>query len=63
MTTINVQFSDSTEKEIIAYFAASQDAEAWPNQGTVDSSSALWATYYNSLPPFVQQTLPAPVPA
>jgi hypothetical protein len=60
MTTINVQFADSTEQVVVAYFAAPQSATAWPNQGTVDSSSALWATYYNSLPEFINQGMPAP---
>lgn len=56
---LNVQFSDSTDTKIIAYFGAPQDPAFWPNQGAVETSDARWATYYNgnvSLQPY----LPAP---
>lgn len=58
-----VQFSDATEKTIIAMFAGAQNATAWPNQGTVTTSDARWAAYYATLPASVQAGLPAPTTA
>jgi hypothetical protein len=54
-----VQFSDSTEATIIAYAASAQPSDAWPYQGTVDSSDARWATYYAKIPAIAQEFLPA----
>ncbi|MFP3652308.1 MULTISPECIES: hypothetical protein [Burkholderia] len=48
MTTINVQFSDSTESEVVAYFASPQDPEAYQHLGTIDTSDARWASFYQN---------------
>ncbi|MEL6237020.1 MAG: hypothetical protein AAFO57_00125 [Pseudomonadota bacterium] len=61
MTMINVQFTDSKQTAICAYFGAPQDLTAYPNQGTIDTSDARYAAYCNSLPAQFRQALPAPV--
>lgn len=48
MTTIYVQFSDSTEEIVIAYFASPQSESEYPNLGTVDSSDKRWAVFYGA---------------
>ena len=48
MTSLNVQFSDSTESEVVAYFASPQDPEVYQNLGTVEASDARWAKFYGS---------------
>jgi hypothetical protein len=60
MTTMNVQFSDSTDQTIIAAFAVAQDPAYYTNLGTVDTSDPRWKTYYDSLPEFAQAGWPAP---
>jgi hypothetical protein len=59
-TSINVQFSDATDATIIAYFGCPQNATVYPNQRTVTTSDARWATFYDALPASAQQGLPAP---
>lgn len=49
MTTVQVQFFDSTETTIIAYFASAQSPSAFQNLGTVDTSDARWKAYYTLL--------------
>jgi hypothetical protein len=44
---LNVQFSDSTESIIVAYFASPQSASDYANLGTVETSDARWATFYD----------------
>jgi hypothetical protein len=46
MTTLNVQFADSSKAKIIAYFAGPQDPDIYSNLGTVDTDSSTWATFY-----------------
>jgi hypothetical protein len=60
MSTINVQFSDSSEAAIKAIFCGPQDASYFPNQGNVDATDARWKTYYESLPPALQGFVPSP---
>ncbi|WP_175765098.1 hypothetical protein [Burkholderia ambifaria] len=48
MTTLYVQFSDSTESEVVAYFSAQQELEVYQNLGVIDASDARWATFYNA---------------
>ena len=60
MSAINVQFSDSTETVIVACFAVPQQASGWPNQSSIDTSDARWASFYNSQPSSVQPSLAAP---
>ncbi|WP_157642633.1 hypothetical protein [Burkholderia ubonensis] len=60
MSTINVQFSDSTEKTIVAYFSGPQSASAYQNFGTVDASDARWAAFYAAQGAQTQALLPSP---
>lgn len=60
MTTVNVQFSDSSESTIISYFSSPQDPEVWPNTGTVETTDARWKTYYEAQSPNIQPYLPSP---
>ncbi|CAB3784257.1 hypothetical protein LMG28138_01773 [Pararobbsia alpina] len=57
---INVQFEDSTDQTIQSVFASPQDPKVWANLGLVDTSDALWETYYNAQSVTVQQYLLAP---
>lgn len=60
MVTLNVQFADSTEQAVVAYFACPQDATAYPNQGQVPSSDARYETFFNAQPESMQKGLPSP---
>lgn len=60
MTTLNVQFQDSSNEVITSYFANPQDVSVFPNQGTVDTSDARYATFFEQLPPAMRAGLPAP---
>jgi hypothetical protein len=60
MTTINVQFSDSTQKSVVSYFGCPQDPSAYPNQGQIDTSDPRYAAFYSSLPPIAQPGMPTP---
>lgn len=60
MTTINVQFSDSTKSTIISAFSCPQDSEVYPNQGQVDATDPMWHTYYADLPASSAQFAIAP---
>ncbi len=44
--TINVQFADSTDQKIVAYFAGPQDPSVYTNLGTVEANDARWAAFY-----------------
>lgn len=57
---LNVQFTDSTQATILAYFGAPQNPTYYANLGTVESSDARWRAYYNSLTAPEQANLPAP---
>jgi hypothetical protein len=56
---MDVQFSDSTETTIVAFFAGPQSS-ATPNQGTVTAGDARWAAFYATLPTSVQAGLTPP---
>ncbi|MCO1384485.1 hypothetical protein [Burkholderia multivorans] len=60
MTTLNVQFSDSSETTIIVYFASPQSMSAYTNLGTVEASDARWAAFYQSMDSQARQYLPPP---
>jgi hypothetical protein len=60
MGALNVQFSDSTQEIVVAYFAGPQSATTYPNQGIFQSNDARWSTYYDALPVAMQQGLPSP---
>jgi hypothetical protein len=57
---INVNFSDSTQTTIVAFFGCTQDASIFPNQGTVDASDARWKAFYEAQPIYARGLLPAP---
>ena len=50
MTTICVQFSDATEAKIVNCFAGPQDADAFPNQGSVDVDDERYVSFYEDAP-------------
>ncbi|WP_277757482.1 hypothetical protein [Achromobacter denitrificans] len=45
-----VQFSDSTDEEIIAAFGSPQDPAAWPSQGIVADSDPRWLAFVAKFP-------------
>ncbi|MCW3538356.1 hypothetical protein [Burkholderia cenocepacia] len=53
-----VQFSDSTEKTIIAFLPGPQDPDAYPNQGEVNSTDPRWKAFCDNLPIDVQPFMP-----
>ncbi|WP_133062322.1 hypothetical protein [Paraburkholderia hospita] len=59
MQKLYVQFSDSTETTIVAWFAVEQNPEGLANSGNVDSSDARYRAFYDGLPASVQPNLPA----
>ncbi|MFM0220022.1 hypothetical protein [Paraburkholderia caledonica] len=58
MTTLNVQFPDATEAKILNCFAGPQDANAFPNQGSVDVDDERYLSFYENAP----DTTGLPVP-
>jgi hypothetical protein len=60
MTTIDVQFSDSTNTTITSYFSSPQDVDVWPNSGQLDTSDARWKTFYSAQSAEIQAVIPAP---
>lgn len=60
MATIYVQFSDSTDAEIMSYFSTPQDPTVWPNQGAIDVTDARYAAFFATLPAEARQYLPVP---
>lgn len=46
MSTINVQFSDSAQTEIVSYFGGPQNPSEHPNSGTVTTSDERWVAFY-----------------
>ena len=60
MKTIYVQFSDSTEKQIVSAFDSVQDPTVWPNQGAVTPDDRRWAAYFVTLPADIAVAWPAP---
>lgn len=59
-TTLNVQFSDSTQETIISYFGSPQSASNYSNLGTVTTSDPKWAAYYATLSATAAGFFPAP---
>lgn len=60
MAAINVQFSDSSENVIVAYFGCAQDTKVLPNVGQVEATDVRWKAFYSSQPLATQADLPAP---
>lgn len=60
MTTINVQFVDSTEVAIVSYFSCPQDPAIFANQGQISTSDSRWKTYFDAQPSLAQKALPQP---
>ncbi|MFM0689225.1 hypothetical protein PQQ77_24845 [Paraburkholderia strydomiana] len=50
MTTIYAQFSDATEAKILNCFAGPQDADVFPNQGSVDVEDERYVFFYKNAP-------------
>ncbi len=48
MTTLNVQFADSTSAVITAYLDSPQDPATWPNQGQIETTDPRWKTFYDA---------------
>ena len=42
---VNVQFSDSTENTVIAYFGCQQDHSIYPNQAVIDSNDPRFQAF------------------
>jgi hypothetical protein len=47
MTSIFVQFADSTETAVVAAFACPQDATEYPYQGEIDDTDARYVAFAN----------------
>jgi len=60
MTTIYVEFNDSSKTEIQVVFAGPQDQGAWSHLGDVDSSSSMYRDWFEAQPVSVQPSLPQP---
>ena len=45
MSNVFVQFSDSTKNTIIAAFNCEQDADTYPNQGTIDADASAYIAF------------------
>lgn len=60
VSSLNVQFSDSTQAKIVFCFAGLQDPEIFANLGTVDTGDARWETHYEALPAGAELGLPSP---
>ncbi|MGT2507925.1 hypothetical protein [Cupriavidus basilensis] len=59
MPTLNIQFRDETEAEIVAIFAVPQD-ESWKNQGAVEIYDARYRIFYEALPESLRIMWPRP---
>lgn len=57
---INVQFSDPSQAVVVTYLCCPQDPAVFLNQGTVKDSDPRWKAYYDSIPLFLQQSMPSP---
>lgn len=55
MQTIYAQWTDSSETSILAVFSCTQDADVYPNQATLTSDDARYATWYKALPETIKQ--------
>lgn len=49
MTTLNVQFTDSSKATIESYFAGPQDGSVFPNLGTVETNDPKQKSYYDGM--------------
>jgi hypothetical protein len=60
MAIINVAYSDAAKSEIIGAFVLPQSEDSFPYQGEIDTSSTIWADFYNQFTPEIQAGLPSP---
>lgn len=58
MSTMFVQFSDSSETTITSVFGCSQDPDFYPNQGTVETDDERYMAYLASIPSYIHAGLP-----
>ena len=49
MTTVYVQFSDSSNTTVISVFGCPQDPTAYPNQGELDSADPRYQSFMNPI--------------
>jgi len=61
MVMINVQFRDSSQKEIVTYFGCKQDDSTYPNQGMIESGDDRYVSFYEAQPTMNQRYLPNPM--
>jgi hypothetical protein len=47
MTTINVQFSDSSETVVVSYIAGPQDPDIYPNQAAIPNTDPRYLAFLN----------------
>lgn len=59
-TTVHVQFSDDTQRDIIAYFGGPQDPTVYSNLAAIYTSDPRYDVWYYSLSEFSRQGLPTP---
>lgn len=59
-TSLNVQFSGSTQETIVAWFSDPQSAATFPNQGQVQTNDPRWSAFYGALNKDMQEYIPAP---
>ena len=58
--SVYVNFTDSTEEEIIAFFVSLQDPEVYQYPGVVDVDDPRWKVLFAAQPEFIQGHMPTP---
>lgn len=58
---VNVQFVDETQDVISCYFGCPQDESIYENLGEVGLDDPRWLAFYDSMPEYCREYLPAPV--
>lgn len=58
---VNVQFADETQESISYYFGSPQDPSVYDNLGEVSLDDQRWRVFYDSMPEFFREYLPAPI--
>ncbi|WP_129112333.1 hypothetical protein [Burkholderia pseudomallei] len=60
MSTISVQFADSTQAAVVSYFSGPQNATTFPYQGQIDTHDARYSTFFASIPVALRTGMPIP---
>lgn len=58
---VNVQFADESQESISYYFGSPQDPSVYENLGEVSLDDPRWLAFYDSMPEYCREYLPAPV--